>query len=188
MTHRTRLVLATVALMFLSGCGGTAGSQASPSVDTVMNNLSPLPSPETAKWLSFDANLKTATVTAVAGVPGIENTFNFNGYTHGKLVITIPKGWSVTVRCTDHPLAGTAHSCSVVRSAGTNTPAFPGSTLPDPMGTGWVGPDQTKTFQFVPDAPMVGRLACLLTGHEAAGMWLTFRVSTAGEPSLGTLK
>jgi hypothetical protein len=139
-----------------------------------------------ARWLSFDATNKTATLTVVAGVPGVDNPYNFNGYSKGNLLITVPKGWTVTVRCSDDPLAAYAHSCSVVRGAGAKEPAFPGSTLPDPSGTGYVSAGQSKTFRFTPDVPMVGRFSCLLIGHEAAGMWLTFQVTSSGEPSMGT--
>lgn len=39
--------------------------------------------------------------TIVANVPGTKSEFNYNGYTNGALVITVPKGWTVTVHCND---------------------------------------------------------------------------------------
>ena len=42
------------------------------------------------------------------------------------------------------------------------------------------------SFEFTPNRALVGRFACLVTGHEAAGMWATFQVTDSGQPSLGT--
>jgi hypothetical protein len=139
-----------------------------------------------SQWLSFDAAHKTATLTIVANALGTDNSYNFNGYTHGALVITVPKGWTVTAYCNDDPFAAYAHSCAVVTGAESKTAAFPGSGLPDPTGNGYVSAGQSKSFSFTPNTPFVGRFACLLIGHEAAGMWATFQVTNAGQPSLGT--
>jgi len=168
----------------LSSCT-SASQQASLSpLATVVAR--PLPSAEMSQSLSFDAPNRTATLTIVANVPGTSNEFNYNGYTKGALVITVPKGWAVTVHCNGDPAASYAHSCTVVRGPEAKTPAFPGASLPDPTGTGFVTAGEKKTFRFTPDAPFVGRFACLLIGHEPAGMWATFQVVNGGEPSLGT--
>ena len=168
----------------LPGCG-IGASQASPSpLATVA--ASPLQSSQLSQWLSFDAANKTATFTIVANVPGTPNEFNYNGYTNGALVITVPKGWNVMVHCNDDRAATYAHSCAVVSGAESKTAAFPRASLPDPTGSGYVSAGESKSFSFMPDAPFVGRFACLLIGHEAAGMWATFQVVNGGEPSLGT--
>src|SRR5256712_13133042 len=125
----------------------------------------PLPSAEMSQSLSFGAPNRTATLTIVANVPGTPNEFNYNGYTKGALVITVPKGWAVTVHCNGDPAASYAHSCTVVRGPEAKTPAFPGASLPDPPGTGFVTAGAKKPFRFTPDAPFVGRFACLLIGH-----------------------
>ena len=177
--RRFLVILGTVVL---SGCAGS--QQASPPpLATVA--ASPLPSVQMSQWLSFDAASKTATFTIVANVPGTQSEFNYNGYTKGALVITVPKGWNVTVHCNDDPAATYAHSCTVVSGAASKTPAFLGASLPDPTGTGFVTAGEKKTFSFTPDAAFVGRFACLLIGHEAGGMWATFQVVNGGEPSLG---
>ena len=174
----------TLGAAVLSGCAGAA-TQVSPApLATVA--ASPLPSTQLSQWLSFDAANRTATLTIVANAQGTDNNFNFNGYTYGSLVITVPKGWSLTVHCNDHPFAAYAHSCAVVSGPESKTPAFPGSSLPDPTGTGFVAAGESKTFSFTPDRPFVGRFACLLIGHESAGMWATFQVTKEGQPSLGT--
>jgi hypothetical protein len=45
----------------------------------------------------------------------------------------------------------------VVSGADSKTPAFPGASLPDPTGTGFVTAGEKKTFSFAPDAAFVGR-------------------------------
>jgi hypothetical protein len=168
----------------VSGCT-SASQQASPSsLATVA--ASTLPSAQKSQWLSFDTANKTATFTIVANVPGTPSEFNYNGYTNGRLVITVPKGWDVTVHCNGDPAATYAHSCTVVSGPDSKTPAFTGASLPDPTGTGFVTAGEKKTFRFTPGAAFVGRFACLLIGHESGGMWATFQVVNGGEPSLGT--
>ena len=175
------VVLATTA----SGCTGAATQPGSPPpLATVA--ASPLAPAQVSQWLSFDAAAKTATLTMVADAQGVDNRYNFNGYSHGSLVITVPRGWMVTVHCNDDPLAAYAHSCAVVSGAESKTSAFSGAGLPDPTGSGYVSAGESKSFTFTPGAPFVGRFACLLIGHEAAGMWATFQVSNASQPSLGT--
>jgi hypothetical protein len=175
-----RWFLILLGAFVLSGCGGT--QQARPLATVA---ASPLPSAQMGQWLSFDSANKTATFTIVANVPGTKSEFNYNGYTNGALVITVPKGWTVTVHCNDDPAATYAHSCTVVSGANSKTPAFPGASLPDPTGTGFVTAGEKKTFSFTPDAAFVGRFACLLIGHESGGMWAAFQVVNGGEPSLG---
>jgi uncharacterized cupredoxin-like copper-binding protein len=176
-----------LAAALLSGCSGATTQQTAPTPPATVA-ATPLPSTQMSQWLSFDAAKRTATLTIVANAQGTDNNFNFNGYSFGSLVITVPKGWKVTVLCTDHPYATYAHSCSVVSGPESKTAAFPGASLPDPTGTGFVTIGESKSFSFTPDAPFVGRFACLLIGHESAGMWATFQVTNAGQPSLGTRK
>jgi uncharacterized cupredoxin-like copper-binding protein len=179
-----RRFLVSLTAVVLSSCAG-ASQQAAPSALATVA-AKPVSSTQMAQWLSFDAASKTATFTIVANVPGTPNEFNYNGYANGALVITVPKGWDVTVHCNDDPLASYAHSCTVVSSPDSKAPAFPGASLPDPTGTGFVAPGEKKTFRFTPGAAFVGRFACLLIGHESAGMWATLQVVNGGEPSLGT--
>ena len=179
-----RRFLLLLGVAALSGCAGST-QQASPSALATVA-ARPLPPSQMSQWVSFDAANKTATLTIVANVPGTDNNFNFNGYAKGALVVTVPKGWKVTVHCKDDPFASYAHSCTVVSGPDSKTPAFPGASLPDPTGSGFVAPGESKSFSFTPDALFVGRFACLLIGHESGGMWATFQVVNGGEPSLGT--
>ena len=181
---RGRWFLILLGAAALPGCG-SAAQQTSPSAPATVA-AKPLPPSQMSQWVSFDAANKTATLTVVANVPGTPSEFNYNGYTNGALVITVPKGWDVTVHCNGDPAATYAHSCTVVSGPNSKTPAFLGASLPDPTGTGFVTAGEKKTFRFTPDALFVGRFACLLIGHESGGMWATFQVVNGGEPSLGT--
>src|SRR2546425_9295608 len=180
----SRWLLILLGVAVVSGCSGASQQASLSPLATVVAR--PLPSAEMSQSLSFDAANRTVTLTIVANIPGTPNEFNYNGYTNGALVITVPRGWDVTVHCNGDPAASYAHSCTVVRGPEAKTPAFPGASLPDPSGTGFVAAGEKKTFRFMPDAPFIGRFACLLIGHESAGMWATFQVVNAGEPSLGT--
>jgi sulfocyanin SoxE-like protein len=180
----TRLLIGVLGAA-LSACSASAEQASSTPAPIAAVSAIPLPAAQTSQWLSSDAATKTVSLTMLAGGQSVNHGYNFNGYINGRLVISVPKGWRITVRCQVDPLSG-AHSCSVVRGPDTARPAFPGSTLPDPTGSGFVQAGDTKTFTFTAGAPMVGRFACLLTGHQAAGMWATFQVTDSDQPSIGT--
>jgi hypothetical protein len=183
---RSWRVLSLVGFLGVAGCGASSGTTSPTALATVA--ATPLPSSQAAQLLSFDASTKTVTLTITVGIPEISNGYNFNGYVRGALVISVPKGWKVIVHCNAHPYA-LAHSCAVVQGPGIERPAFPGSWLPNPnvayLG-GFVLQGSSKSFEFTPNRALVGRFACLVTGHEAAGMWATFQVTDSGQPSLGT--
>jgi len=134
MMYRSVWIMARVALTIAastlaSGCTGAATQPGSPPpLATVA--ASPLAPAQVSQWLSFDAAAKTATLTMVADAQGVDNRYNFNGYSHGSLVITVPRGWMVTVHCNDDPLAAYAHSCAVVSGAESKTSAFSGRASP----------------------------------------------------------
>lgn len=135
----------------------------------------PTPSPASLKpYLTWSASTKSATLTLDAG------DLSFNGTANGKMVISIPKGWTVKVNFTDKGALN--HSAAVVSSSTADTPAFPGASTPDPRdGT---QPNGQAHFTFI--ASKVGhyRIACLVIGHEDAGMWATFTVTASGTPSI----
>ena len=117
-----RGLLCLLGAAVLSGCGG-ATQQAPPSALATVA-ARPLPSAQLSQSLSFDAASRTVTLTMVANVPGTPSEFNYNGYTNGALVITVPRGWDVTVHCNDDPAATYAHSCTVVSGPNSKVPAF----------------------------------------------------------------
>ena len=154
-----------------SGCGSTPRGTA------------PLP---LARWLSVDtANKRVVIVRLIAAYNGAYGGFNFNGYGKGQVLVDIPKGWRVRVSCTDDS-SSLSHSCAIVRGVGTTALAFPGSA--SPRSQAGLSPHHSTTFSFV--AAHVGsfRIACLVAGHELAGMWDVLDVSHRRLPSVTLLR
>ncbi|MGC1184312.1 MAG: sulfocyanin-like copper-binding protein [Candidatus Dormiibacterota bacterium] len=145
-------------------------------------SASPSATPSTVtldQWVSYDSAAKTVTWKVEAGYQGVNHGLSFDGEADGAMKLSVPSGWSVTVNFSN--VGTTNHSAVIVTATGT-TPVFPGAETPSPMmGT---APGQSATFTFA--ASQVGsyRLACLMPGHEAAGMWETFTVTSGGVPSV----
>ena len=129
------------------------------------------------QWVSYDSATKSVTWKVVAAYQDVNHGLSFDGEAKGAMRVTVPAGWSVTV---DFSNVGTInHSAVVVTSTGM-TPVFPGAETPSPMqGT---PPGQTATFTFTASHAGSYRLACLMPGHEAAGMWETITVASGGLP------
>ena len=131
--------------------------------------------PDPSKYIKVDAASHSAIVTLIAGYPATDFQFNYDGYGSGALVLTVPAGWSVTIQCENH---GTVpNSCAVV-SNNSSTPIDPSWTTPDP-GRG-LDPGQSASFIFTPDQPGGYRIASLVDGHEASGMWADLEVVGSG--------
>ncbi len=136
-------------------------------------------------WLSYHAARKTVTVTLVPGYNDAYNGFNFNGYGKGEVLVSVPVGWKVNVRCENtHPNAH--HSCAVVRGPGDRQPAFPGAASPSPH-IGLAG-GKSASFSFTPRALGSYRLACLVAQHEQAGEWDVLEVTAARLPAVRLLR
>ena len=134
------------------------------------------------RWLSWNAAARTAALTLVAGYDGSNNGFNFDGYGRGRLLVSVPLGWRVTVTCRN---AGPMrHSCAIVRGPMTAIPAFPGATTPDPVLGLKTG--QTVRFTFTASRAGTYRIACLVPGHEEARMWDVLVVGGVKRPSIET--
>jgi len=136
--------------------------------------------PAPAQFLHVDAAHRIAIVTLYAGYNGENNGFNFDGYGRGELLVSVPRGWRVRVRCTNR--ASLRHSCAVVKGPMTITPAFRGATVPHPIAGLLRG--QSATFTFVASKAGSYRFACLVPGHEDARMWDVLEVTKGGKPSI----
>jgi hypothetical protein len=137
------------------------------------------------RWLSYSIARRTATVDARAGYDGAYAGFNFNGYGKGAVLVSIPRGWRVTVHCINRS-ASLRHSCAIVRGVGANGAAFPYASSPDPRGG--LPPGHAAAFTFVASTTGVFRLASLVPGQERAGMWDVFQVTGSGSPSVQLLR
>lgn len=167
--------------------GGGSSSTPTPSPSPSASpspGASPSPSPSSSPSSQPASNLvintanKSVTLKLVAAETGANSGFNFDGSAKGQLVVSIPQGWSVTVDCSNN--ATMNHSCAIVGESST-TPAFTGSEGANP--TTGIGKGQTQTFTFTASTPGTYRIACLIPGHIALGMWDTFKVVASGQPS-----
>ncbi len=132
--------------------------------------------PDPAKYIKVDEASLSAVVTLIAAYPATDFQFNYDGYGSGSLLLTVPVGWQVTVQCENR---GTVpNSCSVVQDEKATQPIDPSWTTPD------LAPGGSATFIFTPVAPGSYRIASLVDGHEASGMWLDLEVVSSGRPTL----
>lgn len=136
--------------------------------------------PDPKRYISVDLASETAIVTLIAAYPATDFQFNYDGYGSGALVLTVPVGWTVTVQCENH---GTVpNSCSVVADGKATSPVRPDWSTPDP-GRG-LDPGQSAAFNFTPTQVGSYRIASLVGGNEASGMWLDLEVVASGLPAL----
>jgi len=127
----------------------------------------------------FPATL-TVVVTLIAGHPATDNQFNYDGYSSGALVLTVPVGWQVTIQCLNH---GTVpNSCAVVADGKATEPVQPDWSTANPQRG--LDPGQSSGFVINPDAPGSYRIASLVGGNEASGMWADLEVTEGGVPTL----
>jgi hypothetical protein len=136
--------------------------------------------PDAKQFLHSDPATKSAVVTLIAGYPVGTYQFNYNGYAQGALTVTVPAGWELTVQCQNR---GTIpNSCAVVRDSKATAPLDPGWSTPDPQKG--IQPGGSASFTFTPDAPGRYRIASLVPGSEASGMWAELVVAGGGTPSI----
>jgi len=130
-----------------------------------------------ADFLRLGEKEKSAVITLVAVWSAANAGMNFNGYSHGKAIYTIPKDWSVEVRFINP--SAIPHSVLVVERDFTKKmqmgePFFPGASVPTPaLGMS----NKAATFTFVADEPGEFALACGFPAHAMSGHWLSLNVS-----------
>ena len=151
------MVLITVALA--SACDPVTGSGSGTQ-----------PDPE--QYLKADAATRTAVVTLIAGYPATDYQWNYNGYGNGTLTLTVPVGWEITVQCANRSTV--PNSCAVVANSSARQPMEPGWSTPDPQRG--LDPGQSASFVFAPTTAGAYRIASLVPGSEASGMWLELYV------------
>ena len=118
-------------------------------------------------------------MTLIAGYPASDFQFNYDGYTDGRLIVRVPVGWQLTVQCANRSTVN--QSCAVVTDAHATQPVQEDWSTPNPR-TG-LKPGDSASFVFAPQSPIAYRIASLVPGSEASGMWLDLRVVTGGNPS-----
>jgi hypothetical protein len=136
--------------------------------------------PDPKTFIKVDQVMHVAVVTLIAGHPATDNQFNYDGYSSGALVLRVPVGWQVTIQCLNH---GTVpNSCAIVSNGAATEPIHAEWSTPNPhVG---LDPGQSSSFSFSSTAPGSYRIASLVGGSEASGMWADLEVTDGGLPTL----
>lgn len=169
-TARVPLVLASLlaAGAAVAGCGSPGATVGLPP----------------SQILRADAAARVVRLRLVASEDGAYGGFNFDGYGNGGMTVSVPVGWQVQVTCTNASTTFT-HSCAVIEDAPIETSGARvvfGASTPDP--TAGLPFAKTSRFSFVAYRPGRYRIACLVTAHEADGMWDWLVVRPGGSPSV----
>jgi sulfocyanin len=127
------------------------------------------------------AGAHVVTVSLVAGQTPAEGGFNFNGYGHGGMTVTVPAGWTVVVGFRNAgalPHSAMIAPAAAVRAAAPPAvPVFAGAATPG-VSTG-LAQGAKATFSFRAGQPGTYAIMCGVPGHAAAGMWDRLVVSAA---------
>ena len=126
---------------------------------------------------------KTVELTLIAGKTNDNSSFNFNGFSKGKMTLTVPVGWTVVVHYQNFsPLR---HSFDVIPYTGKQPdappppPVFKGATTQDPVSG--IGVGQHETITFVAGTAGKYEYLCGVAGHAPAGMWNYLVVSSSAK-------
>jgi hypothetical protein len=134
-----------------------------------------------SRWLRWTATARMATLILIPGYGSAYNGFNFNGYGKGQVLVTIPRGWTLVVRC-QNSASTNAHSCAIVRGPGAQRPVTKSAATPG------VPPGRSATFTFHATAPATYRIVSLVPDEELAGMWDVLTVVRSGTPLVTLLR
>src|SRR5713101_57803 len=140
-------------------------------------------------WLRADAVSKTAEFKLVGGLTELNGGMNFNGFSRGALVLTMPQGWNVVVHFKNQD-PNLPHSVEIIPDAD----AIPGGPVPPAFEHAATGrldqgfpAGQGADVRFVAGKAGAFLIFCAVPGHGAAGMWIRLAVSaTADKPGLAT--
>ena len=140
-------------------------------------------------WLRADAASKTAELKLVGGLTDLNGGMNFDGFSRGALVLTVPQGWNVVLHFKNQD-PNLPHSVEVIPDAD----AVPGGPVPPAFEHATTGrveqgfpAGQGADVRFVTGKAGAFLVFCAVPGHGAAGMWIRLTVSaTADKPGLAT--
>jgi plastocyanin len=136
-------------------------------------------------FLKLGDGAKTVKVTLISAFNEVNHGMNFNGYSHGKALYTIPMGWKVEVTFINPspvPHSAIIVERPLVRRLQMGEPAFEGGSVANPA----VGMSLKKaTFTFTASEPGDYAFACGFPTHAISGHWVAVEVSnTAQVPTL----
>jgi uncharacterized cupredoxin-like copper-binding protein len=166
--------LQTAIATMLTLLGVTSGVQAQVKVDP--------------SWLQWDAATNTATFKLIAGLQGGKSPFNFNGWTDGDLVLTVPENSTVVMNFVNED--GVPHSAEVIDASKpipnmSGDPAIPRAYTRKALEGLNQGEKDEMRFKAAPAGDY--RIFCGVPGHGLSGMFLGFSVKAdAKEARLDT--
>ena len=141
-------------------------------------------------WLRADSVKHSAELRLVAGLTDRNGGMNFNGFSRGGLLLTVPKGWSVVLHFKNQD-QNLPHSVAVIADtdpvpAGPVPPAF------EHAATGQVeqgfSAGRGDDVRFVAAKAGSFLIFCAVPGHGPAGMWIRLAVSAAAvKPALSAV-
>jgi sulfocyanin len=138
-----------------------------------------------ADFLRLGPNPRSVNITLIATFTDANNGMNFNGYSHGNAVYTIPLGWTVDVTFINPspvPHSAILVERDMLKKVQVGEPAFKGASIPN-----WItGISAGKaTFTFTASEPGQYGLACGIPTHSMGGHWVAVNVSAkAKTPTL----
>lgn len=169
-----------LAALMAAGCG--AAGAAAPPVHHHQAAAPRSAARAPSRWFSVSQSRHRAALTLIAGYNGANSGFNYDGYAHGQMVVSVPAGYTVTVTLKNE--GSLPHSAAVVAGAPTSTTlAFAGAAAPSQNVSTGLAIGQSAAFHFTPTKPGTFYIVCLVPGHEQLGMWLKFVVTAGGVPS-----
>jgi uncharacterized cupredoxin-like copper-binding protein len=134
-----------------------------------------------------DSAKHTADLTMIAGLGKTGGGFDFNGYSKGKMTVTVPLGWKVNVTFEVPASSTLAHSWVLVpygAAMGSTKPAIAHAESPSPVqGT---KPGKTVKITFTATTAGKYKMACAVPGHEMGGMWDTLIVKRGATAATST--
>jgi len=198
---KTSNALPALVVVALAACGGgepsdsgpgAAGGSAPAAQPATPVRVAPSGPMTVPDWYTVDNDARTVRMQLVAGQTPDNNYWNFNGFTNGRMAITVPEGYRVFITLVNRD-PNMAHSLGV--SAETSNfgvppqpnPVFPGAITQNPgsMIDGTM-PGETEIVEFVAERAGNYSLVCYIPGHTAVGMWLFFNVSANGDAGIQT--
>jgi len=137
-------------------------------------------------WLRADAASKTVEFKLVAGLTDNNGGMNFNGFSRGGLVLTVPHAWNVVLHFKNED-PNLPHSVEIIPDGaaiptGPVPPAFEHAASGQ-LEQGLSG-GQGSDIRFVAGKDGSFLIFCAVPGHGAAGMWIRLAVSDADKPAL----
>jgi sulfocyanin len=135
----------------------------------------------TPRWLVVNAKAHTVNLTLTAAYNGNVGGFNFDGDARGKMVVSVPVGYTVNVIFTNKsavPHSAVITAYSKRSSASGFTPAFRGAESKNP--TTGITKGTTQRFSFRANKVGTYAIVCAVPGHAVGGMWDVLKVTRGG--------